>query len=352
MRRFDPGPDEPVALDGVGRFRAVAHPSAPTYVHAAEGARAVVYRLRDVDGGGGYALKVLKPRYRERSLVERCAAVDGLKAIPGMAVCERRCLTARTTPEAVARHPELEFAILMPWVEGDTWYDVLRAGPAGPRLRDPAAALRTAGHLAALLAALEERGVAHCDLSAGNVIVGPGGEVWLVDVEDVFGPGMTRPPAVPAGTPGYQHRASAEGLWAAHADRFAGALLLAEMLGWHDDAVRGAAAGDSYFSPGELQRDDSPRLPPLLAALRVHRGGDALAALLERVWRAERLQDCPRLGEWNRALGAARLGAVFDGPPLQPAPPWRAQVRWSGGGDTSAATARRYPESRQNGDPS
>jgi hypothetical protein len=350
--RFDPGPGEAVALDGVGRFRAVPHPAAPAYVHAAEGARAVVYRLADVDGGGGYALKVLKPRYRERSLVERCAAVDGLKGIPGMAVCERHCLTTRTAPGAVALHPELEFAILMPWVEGDTWYDVLRAGTAGPRLRDPAAALRTAGHLAALLAALEARGVAHCDLSAGNLIVGPGGEVWLVDVEDVFGPGLSRPPSVPAGTPGYQHRASTDGLWAAHADRFAGAVLLGEMLGWHDDGVRAAAAGDSYFAPGELQQRDSPRLALLLAAVRAHRGGETLAAVLLRAWTAERLEDCPALGEWDRALAAARREAVFGGPPLAPAPPWRAQVRWSGGVDTSAATARRYPESRHDGDPS
>lgn len=352
MHRFDPRPGETVALDGAGRFRAVAHPAAPAYVHAAEGARAVVYRLADVDGGGGYALKVLKPRYRERSLVERCAAVDGLKRLPGMAVCERRCLTARTAPAALALYPELEFSILMPWVEGDTWYDVLRAGTGGARLRDRAAALHTAGQLAAVLAALEARDVAHCDLSAGNLIVGPGGEVWLVDVEDVFGPGLARPPAVPAGTPGYQHRGSTDGMWAAHADRFAGAVLLAEMLGWHDDAVRAAAAGDSYFAQGELQQPDSARLALLLGALRAHRGGDGLADLLERAWRAERLEACPTLGEWHRALAPARAGAVFGGPPLQPADPWRAQVRWSGGVDSSAAATRRSPESREHGDPS
>jgi tRNA A-37 threonylcarbamoyl transferase component Bud32 len=352
VQRFDPRPDEPVALGGAGRFRAVAHPAAPAYVHAAEGARAVVYRLHDLDGGGAYALKVLKPRYRERTLVQRCAAVDGLKGIPGMDVCERFCLTAQTAPATLDLHPDLEFAILMPWVEGDTWYDVLRAGPRGPRLRDRAAALRTAGYLAAVLAALEERGVAHCDLSAGNLIVGPGGEVWLVDVEDVFGLGLSRPPAVPAGTPGYQHRASTEGMWTAHADRFAGAVLLCEMLGWPDDAVRAAAAGDSYFAPGELQQPGSARLPLLLAAVRAHRGGDALAALLERAWRSDRLEDCPALGEWKDALAGARAGAVFGGPPLAPAAAWRAQVRWSGGVDSSAAAARRLPESRQNGDPS
>lgn len=349
MHRFDPRPGETVALDSGRRFRAVAHPAAPAYVHSVEGARAVVYRLRGEDGGG-YALKVIKPRYRERSLVQRCAAVDELKHIPGMAVCERRCLTARTASAALALYPELEFAILMPWVEGDTWYDVLRAGIGGARLRDRSAALHTAGHLAAVLDALEAQEVAHCDLSAGNLIVSPAGEVWLVDVEDVFGRGLTRPPTIPAGTPGYQHRGSMEGMWAAHADRFAGAVLLAEMLGWHDDAVRSATAGDSYFAQAELQQPGSARLALLLTALRAHRGGDGLAALLERAWRAERLEDCPGLGEWHRAL--ARAGTVFSNPPLQPANPWRAQVRWSGGVDSSAASVRHSPESREHGDSS
>src|SRR5690606_41719315 len=74
-----------------------------------------------------------------------------------------------------------------------------------------------------------------------------------VDVGDLYTPWLTPPPMVPAGTPGYQDRqVSQTGQWHAAGDRFAGAVLMAEMLGWAHAEVRESAFGESYFDPEEL----------------------------------------------------------------------------------------------------
>jgi hypothetical protein len=332
MARFDPAPRETISLE-VGRqarsFRAMVHPAAPTFVHAMEGGKAHVYRIQDTSTGAECALKVMKPRFRESSLVERCEALDALKALPGMAVCERRCFTAHTAPATLAQYRDLEYAILMPWIEGQTWFDIVAAGLGGSAISDRDAALSTASSFVQVLAALEEHGVAHCDLSAGNVVVETTrSEVALVDVEDVYKPELSPPGSVPAGTPGYQHRTSPAGMWRPDADRFAGAILLAEMLAWFDPDVRAAAAGESYFEPDELQKPGTARLGTLIRALREHRNGSALVGLLERAWTSDTLDACPPLSEWNRALALARLGVTF-GPPITPAEPRRGHVFWT-----------------------
>jgi hypothetical protein len=333
MPRFDPAPGEEIELDvdGVRRcFHAMRHPAGPSFVHAMEGAKAHVYHVREVPNGAEYALKVMKSRFREASLVERCAALDALKTLPGMAVCERRCLTLQSSPGTLARFCDLEYSILMPWMVGHTWYDVVQAGAMGRDLARAAEALSTAEHLVEVLAALEERGVAHCDLSAGNVVVDPAvGSVALVDVEDVFTPLVSAPSAIPGGTPGYQHRTSHAGMWRLDGDRFAGAVLLAEMLGWYDPAVRAAAAGESYFDADELQDPGSARLTLLLAALRRHRNGEGLVVLLKRAWASVSLGECPMLAEWQLAIGLACKGVAFSRRKIEAMPPRPLTVFWT-----------------------
>jgi hypothetical protein len=345
MSRFAPAAGEELLLDLDGadrRFRAMPHPQGNGFVHAAEGAKAVVYRVREEPSGAEHALKVMKARFREPSLAPRCAALDALKHLPGMRVCERRCLAPGTAPGALAAFPALQYAVLMPWIQGHSWFEVLSYGPAAAP-RDAAASRRLAASLARALAELEARGVAHCDLSAGNVIVDTAaGTAELVDVEDVYAPGVRRPAAVPLGTPGYQHRASGEGMWRADGDRFAGAVLLCEMLAWHHPAVRAVAAGESYFAAGEMQDPASPRLRALLDALAAQ--GDAAAAgLLRRAWASADPGGCPTLAEWDAALRAQRPVSRFSGRsiaatdepgglawrPLPLRQPPRTQVRWS-----------------------
>jgi hypothetical protein len=271
----------------------------------------------------------MKPRYQEPSLVERCNMLDELKWLPGMEVCERRCLSVQDAPNTIAQHPDFEYAILMPWMTGSTWYDVLQNGQEGAAMSSPEGSLAAAVQFANVLASLEQRGVAHCDLSAGNVIVENTGRVALVDVEDVYMRSLTSPASIPAGTPGYQHRTSSAGMWRPDADRFAGAVLIAEMLGWSDPDVRAAAYGESYFDPREMQQLGTSRLGTLLAALRRLKNGIAVATLLERAWAAATLEECPPLGEWKHAVDLTRMGVSFSGRRIEAQPRARPTVFWN-----------------------
>jgi len=117
-----------------------------------------------------------------------------------------------------------------------------------------------------------------------------------VDVEQLYSSDLKRPELLPGGSPGYAHRTAPEGLWSPNADRFAGAVLIAEMLGWCDERVREAAWGENYFDPQEMQRE-SERYQTLMTVLR-ERWGGGVSGLFERAWRSETLADCATFGEW------------------------------------------------------
>jgi hypothetical protein len=223
--------------------------------------------------------------------------------LPGLRVCTRSVLTARRQEELLRQHPDLTYAVLMPWIHGPTWMEILLE----KRALSPEESLRIARAFTEILAGMEEQGVAHCDLSGANLIIpalavgraGAGGQaVELVDVEQLFGPGLERPEELLAGSQGYAaHHASQGDLWNSKADRFAGAMLLGEMLGWCDEKVREAAWGETYFDPEEIQHKDSKNYELLVDALRSRWGG-GIADLFAYAWRSESLQDCPTFGEW------------------------------------------------------
>jgi hypothetical protein len=230
-------------------------------------------------------------------------------------------------------------------MQGRTWFDKVWSRNA--LTRDES--LRLALHCASVLVGLEGLRLAHCDISGANVIFDPVTfAIALIDVEDMYGeyrPGepFTQPASVPLGTPGYQHRTSARGQWGAEADRFAGAVLLAEMLGWYDDRVRTEASGESYFEPTELQQPGCPRFGVLREALAAL--GGPLAALLDRAWRSSALAECPSLAEWRyhiesvspHAAAAPSSGPVTGWrlpPPVQGVEPepvtWNGKLRMDG----------------------
>ncbi|MGC8947700.1 MAG: hypothetical protein ACP5N6_16330, partial [Anaerolineae bacterium] len=167
-------------------------------------------------------------------------------ALPGLAACRRTVLTPSRHADLLRQHPDLTYAVLMPWIEGPTWQEVL----LDRRPLSPEQSLALARGLAETLVRMEEQGVAHCDLSAPNVMLpaltptplppspspaerergrgwpeGPGegvrGEVQLVDLEGLYAPGMLRPQELSSGSAGYAHHQAAGGLWGPEADRFA-----------------------------------------------------------------------------------------------------------------------------------
>jgi hypothetical protein len=131
-------------------------------------------------------------------------------------------------------------------------------------------------------------------------ILAGGKGVELVDLEGFYGPGMVKPQALSSGSAGYAHKQAVGGLWGPEADRFAGAVLLAEMLGFCDEGVCQEAWGESYFDPAEMQ-EETNRFRKLIEVLE-RRWGGSVAHLFERAWRSDSLLDCPTFGEWLVAL--------------------------------------------------
>ena len=317
---FQPNVRDTLTIDGV-TYRIVEHPAAPGMPYGQEGRAGIVYCLDlsptprpgghppsplppgENKGGRGdgvrSALKVFKPRFRMPYLVSQAEKLAAFAELPGLQAARRRVLTRVQNPDLLQQHPDLIYAVLMPWIEGPTWLEVLLE----KRPLSPQQALHMARGLAQVLEVLELRGLAHCDLSAPNVmlpLLAGGTGVELVDLESLYAPGMTRPQELSSGSAGYAHKQAAGGLWAPEADRFAGAVLLAEMLGWCDPQVVQAAWGESYFDPAEMQRPSS-RYRTLVAALERH-WGRGVARLFERAWRSDSLLDCPTFGEWMVAL--------------------------------------------------
>jgi hypothetical protein len=276
------------------------HPAAPGLPYGQEGRQAVVFQLAAQDGDA-QALKVFKPRYRLPALVGQAAKIAPLADLPGLQVCRRTVLSARRNRDLLRQHPDLTYAVLMPWVQGPTWMEVM----IEKRELTPEQSLELARSLAEILATMEEHGLAHCDLSGPNVLLPSlvasavpnyGSSIQLVDVEQLYSSDLKRPELLPGGSPGYAHKTAPDGLWGSTADRFAGAVLLGEMLGWCDERAREAAWGENYFEPQEMQRE-SERYQTLVATLQ-ERWGNDVVQLFERAWRSEVLADCATFGEW------------------------------------------------------
>jgi hypothetical protein len=311
---FHPQVDQGLAIDSIV-YRFTEHPSAPGMPYGQEGRTAIVYQLALQDDDRRYALKVFKSRYRFPSLVALVDRLAPFASLPGLQVCRRSVLTPQHHTTLLRQYPDLAYAVLMPWVEGPTWMEVMLE----KRPLTSAESLALARSLAEDLVAMEQRGLAHCDLSASNVMLPSlvdGEGVALVDLEGMYGPGLEQPREILSGSPGYAHRKTSEGLWNAEADRFAGAVLLAEMLGWCDAKVREATWGESYFDSHEIQRD-SERYRLLANVLREH-WGDGVAGLFERAWYSEALADCATFGEWLVILPEKVIGRKVERVPSHP----------------------------------
>jgi hypothetical protein len=320
--------NDQLTINGV-TYRVAEHPAAPGFPYGQEGRAGIVYQLlpsptgRAAGGEGAAALKVFKPRFRSPALLTQAQRLAPFAALPGLAACQRTILSPTHHPDLLRQHPDLTYAALMPWIAGPTWLDVLLAKQPLPAQQ----ALTLARSLAEALEAMELRGIAHCDLSAANLILpllAGGSGIALVDLEGLFAPGLSQPQTLSSGSAGYAHAQAAAGLWSPNADRFAGAVLLAEMLGWCAPEVTQAAWGESYFDPQEMQQD-SARYQALLAALQRH-WGDAVARLFARAWHSETLADCPTFGEWLVALpgqpaAEQRAAGAIPSPSLPTAPP-------------------------------
>jgi hypothetical protein len=302
-------------IQGVA-YRVAEHPALPGLPYVQRGGRGFVVQLVRPEGradGERMALKYFKLKYRVPELVSAADSLRRHADLPGLRAAQRVVFTKERDPEFTSLFPALEYGMLMPWLPGVTWYDVVTSKSILPQ----AMAVRLAQSASMVLAALEQNGLSHCDIAGANVMVDKRlGRVELVDIEEMFGADLPRPVEPPAGQDGYQHRTSRQqGQWRAEGDRFGGAVLLAEMLGWANHKIRQNSADEHYFAAAEMQDGQSMRFR-LLCEVLAGDYGQPIAELLRAAWASPTLAHCPTLANWQSALAEINLEAAPPAPTL------------------------------------
>lgn len=300
---FQPQPGDTIIIHDT-EYRFGEHPAAPGLVYAQAGRQGVIYQLLPPQGNAAEAkaLKVFNPKYRIPSMVYQSELLESYSVLAGLRVCSRLVLTPEKNGGLIHQHTDLLYAVAMPWIYGPTWLDIV----AERRMLTRKQSLLIAKSLARICSGMEQRGLAHCDLSAPNIMLPFFSEVkqnanaspiQLVDVEQLYSPKLDRPDVLFSGSPGYAaHRTLLSGMWSAYADRFAGSILLAEMLGWSSPQIVEKSWGESYFDQREMQTS-CDRYEVLKRELQ-KLYGNKVAELLARAWASQDLSSCPTFGEW------------------------------------------------------
>jgi serine/threonine protein kinase len=286
-------------------YRFLPHPYFPTddEVLAMEGGEAVIYQVQEIATRALYALKVPKPSYQDEHIARVAAALAPYRMNPGLYLGNRICLTKKNHAKLIAEYPELEYATLMPWLMGRTW--------AGLMLDQAASARYTRGQafqltlsMAQVLWNLEAYHLAHTDIAGGNVMLSPNlDRVELLDIEGLYIQGAPIPKLRSQGSPGYQHsQLDQRGQWRPDGDRFAGAILITEMLTWVNPFVRALTPdnAESLFQTRELQDQKTRRWEMVWKTL--HEVCPPAVTLFERAWASHDLAECPDFSTWSLAL--------------------------------------------------
>lgn len=291
---------------GETSFEFLPHPSFPDEkerVFCLEGGTAFLYKTLNVESGEFFALKVFKPEFRTGQIAAIAASLTPYKELDALQVTQRRCLIKMAYPELISSYPELEDAILMPWLSAPSWAELLLT-PQLSAAYTREQALSLARATASTLSELELHGLAHADLAGKHVVPTQDWQsIHLLDLEKMYLPELPPPPQKSQGTPGYQHRLlGSQGQWRPEGDRFAGAILLTEMLTWWNPRVRAYVdeQAASLFQPADLQAAETPRRQVVRETL--HTLSPHLQELFDQAWFSRSLAECPPLCAWAAAL--------------------------------------------------
>jgi DNA-directed RNA polymerase subunit RPC12/RpoP len=275
-----------------------------------------------VPQGNTWLLKIFTPGRRPTD--EYLQAVD--RCLPGALAfftCTQRRLLTRQHLDLRAssyQNPSLadalDGAILMPKVPGTPWAsmaDDLRAGVLDLSL---AQRLKLALTLAQAIDLLEAGACSHRDLSCSNVFVTPDGKVYLIDWDCLYHPSLPFQANTTLGTLGYmapfRHATGGGGdaawSWRPQADRFALAVLVAEILLIGPDTPEVHEDG-TLFSQAQIDEPGNASVRHVIGRLTgVSRPG---GSLLRRAFSSPTFEGCPAPGDWIAALRHAwkRTGA-------------------------------------------
>lgn len=305
------------------------------------GGRAVIYQICNTTHNTVHALKVFKDGFRESYNSKNFTFFQtALTNIPGFEWVPQRLLINPNDDKALLdQHPYLENAIVMPWFALPK-LDEIRSRIKKKQLTNIASKSKQFASLFAYaLSELENRGIAHGDIATSNVFFDwDNDRLVIIDIEDMFHTSLVRPSHLEnavGGTPNYRFSTQFTS-WQSSADRFAGAIMISEILTLADDTCIQASADETYFNADDIANREwngieIPRFKTVYEAL-----NDINAKASEHLktcWNTtNEIDKLPKLSEWRDALGKppetliARLLSLFSSPtapasaPTEPAP--------------------------------
>ncbi len=279
-----------------------------------------------------HALKVFFPQFRSHANINHAELLSEYKSLYGLAVAERYVIAARDQ-HILRSFPQFENAILMPWVVGESWQNYILK----KTLISVDQGLSLARELTKVVAGLEAKGLAHCDLSNGNFVFSSDfSDVELVDIEEMYAREFSAPSSPPVGTDGYAPLiAVKKGYYGPDADRHALGILIAEILCWQFADIREQRESLSLFASDEFGYK-STRYKLVKQHLTEIQSNDGLNAknisdLFDRVWFSrwknpdtreehqtphEIYKKCPSAMEWKDALGSETITVIEKAPSL------------------------------------
>ncbi|MBV6394191.1 MAG: hypothetical protein KPEEDBHJ_03443 [Anaerolineales bacterium] len=253
-----------------------------------------------------HALKVFNNP--DNSLINSTKKLEknNVQSLPGLAAANRVVIDPKEEAYStlLKKYPYLEYSVLMPWIGGYTWFEILGDKDGDKKIFNfsPKTSLYYAWQLAHVLGALEKKKYAHCDICSNNIILDlKTPSVQLIDIEDMYMPGGKKKEDFIGGQNGYAHPNRPLGhQWVQESDRFGGGLLISEILTWHDPEIRESSDSESFYLNSELCR--KTKKYRLMKGVLERNGSIELSNLFEKVWSSNGLEDCPRLSEWESQL--------------------------------------------------
>jgi hypothetical protein len=316
---FDPSNMTHISINGTEYeiLRVADYDTAPKKRKAG---RSFVCKLKDPNGNL-YALKYYQPNVATvlqghdfKQAFDK--QNDVLADIPSFEWTKRRTYISENNP-IVQQYPNLSHAILMPWISGYTvssFRQKIRIQldgqePTAPL--QPVVVMQIVTNLLQSLVMLEQCSCAHGDICSDNVIILDDWSVKIIDIDEMYISNLMQPATLDelgSGHDGYRfpHRFSS---WAAEADRFSTAMLIAEILTLQDRDAAGIGALESLFTthtPATANNahtqvnnynDTKQRIIDHFG-----RAYPLCENLIKRVFAAATLNDCPTLNAWLDAL--------------------------------------------------
>lgn len=266
---------------------------------------AFVYFLID-DNANGWVLKRFCPgREPDPDYVDAIETLVPRK--PGFeSGFERRVVNSSTiSPDGYCTQEFQNFltgAVLMPQVISPTWAELLGSIREGNRSLSRVERLLLCQKLSRAVDWLEATGLAHRDLSDGNVMIDPVNvEVHLVDWDGLYHPGLEMPANTPCGSRGYlapfvklNGPAEADLMWREKADRFAVAILNSELLLMREGTRR--VSGHGLFDQDDIHNRSGKTVIEVRNGLR--HAFPAACELLEAALAARGFEECPSPLDW------------------------------------------------------